>query len=102
MRYPQYQAGDEITYDYNLFDGEGDAPCYCGSKRCRGTLYSREEIRRRQREAKKKRLLTKKKSRAVSQALIEREKDLIALSSLSKTSKTVSNLVICSRSSMRS
>jgi len=60
------QPGEEITYDYNLFDGEGDAPCYCGSKRCRGTLYSREEIRRREREAKKKRLLAKKKAGAVS------------------------------------
>ncbi|HLH08039.1 MAG TPA: SET domain-containing protein-lysine N-methyltransferase [Terriglobales bacterium] len=48
------KAGEEITYDYNLFDGEGEATCYCGSKKCRGTLYSRAEIRRRKREAQKK------------------------------------------------
>lgn len=54
------KAGEEITYDYNLFDGEGAAPCYCGSKKCRGTLYSEEEVRRRKREAKKKQLEAKK------------------------------------------
>lgn len=43
------KAGQELTYDYNLFDGEGDAPCYCGSRRCRGSLYSREELRKRRR-----------------------------------------------------
>jgi hypothetical protein len=44
------EAGEEITYDYCLYDGEDDeATCNCGSKRCRGTMYSREEIRRRKR-----------------------------------------------------
>ena len=42
-------AGDELTYDYCLYDGEGEEPCYCGAARCRGTMYSREEIRRRRR-----------------------------------------------------
>jgi SET domain-containing protein len=31
--------GEELTYDYNLYDGDGPAPCYCGSANCRGTLY---------------------------------------------------------------
>lgn len=31
--------GEELTYDYNLYDGDGPAPCYCGSAKCRGTLY---------------------------------------------------------------
>lgn len=42
------KAGEELTYDYNLYDGEEDdpAPCFCGAKQCRGTMYSPEEIRR--------------------------------------------------------
>jgi uncharacterized protein len=32
-------AGEELAYDYNLYDGEGDAPCFCGAPNCRGTLY---------------------------------------------------------------
>lgn len=44
-------AGEELTYDYNLYDGEeGAAPCFCGTRQCRGTMYSPEEIRRQQRE----------------------------------------------------
>ena len=34
-------AGEEITYDYCLYDGENDeALCNCGARRCRGTMYS--------------------------------------------------------------
>jgi SET domain-containing protein len=42
------KAGEELTYDYMLYDGAEDdpAPCYCGSKGCRGTMYSEEENRR--------------------------------------------------------
>jgi SET domain-containing protein len=39
-------AGEELTYDYNLYDGEDDAPCLCGSKRCRGSLYSATHLRK--------------------------------------------------------
>jgi len=40
--------GEEITYDYCLYDGGDDeALCNCGARKCRGTMYSREEIRRR-------------------------------------------------------
>jgi uncharacterized protein len=47
-------AGEEITYDYCLYDGGDDeAICNCGAKKCRGTMYSPEEIRRRKRAAKK-------------------------------------------------
>jgi len=48
--------GEEITYDYCLYDsgpGDGEALCNCGSAKCRGTLYSREEIKRRKAAAKK-------------------------------------------------
>lgn len=39
------EPGEELTYDYNLYDGEDDAPCYCGAKRCRGSLYSAAHLR---------------------------------------------------------
>jgi uncharacterized protein len=44
-------AGEELTYDYNLYDGELDdpSPCSCGSNSCRGTMYSEEEIKKRKR-----------------------------------------------------
>jgi uncharacterized protein len=31
---------EELSYDYLLYEGEGDAPCSCGAKKCRGSLYS--------------------------------------------------------------
>lgn len=64
-------AGEELTYNYNLYDGEdlNDAPCCCGAKKCRGTMYEPAEIARlkqRARAAKKRartaaRRTTKKK-----------------------------------------
>jgi SET domain-containing protein len=46
-------AGVEITYDYCLYDGgEDEAICNCGAKKCRGSMYSPEEIRRRKAAAK--------------------------------------------------
>jgi hypothetical protein len=54
------EAGEEITYDYCLYDGgEDEAVCNCGAKNCRGTMYSPKEIRRRKAAAKK---VAKKKS----------------------------------------
>jgi len=48
-------AGEELTYDYCLYDGDDDAPCYCGSKDCRGSMYTLEELARKRRvEARKK------------------------------------------------
>jgi uncharacterized protein len=45
---------EEITYDYCLYDGgHDDAICNCGADKCRGTMYSPEEIRRRKAAAKK-------------------------------------------------
>jgi hypothetical protein len=55
-------AGDELTYDYCLYDGgEDEAICNCGAKKCRGSMYSPEEIRRRKKAAKKAALKTVKK-----------------------------------------
>jgi SET domain-containing protein len=44
--------GEELTYDYNLYDGDDDdeAPCSCGAEECRGTMYGEEEIERRAKE----------------------------------------------------
>ena len=48
-------AGEELTYDYWLYDGDDDAPCSCGSKKCRGSMYSPEELKKQRRaEARKK------------------------------------------------
>ena len=33
--------GEEITYDYCLYDGgDEEAPCNCGARHCRGTMYA--------------------------------------------------------------
>jgi len=52
-------AGEELSYDYNLFDGDENDPalCFCGAKNCRGSMYSERELasrRRRQRSAAKR------------------------------------------------
>jgi SET domain-containing protein len=41
-------AGEELSYDYELYDGAEDdpSPCVCGAKTCRGTLYAPEETER--------------------------------------------------------
>jgi len=40
------EPGEELTYDYNLYDGEDEAPCLCGARRCRGSLYSTTHLRK--------------------------------------------------------
>ncbi len=42
-------AGEELTYDYNLYDGnpEDREQCFCGAKNCRGSMYGEEELERR-------------------------------------------------------
>jgi uncharacterized protein len=47
-------AGEEVTYDYCLYDGEPDDParCFCRSKICRGSMYAEEELKRRSRRKK--------------------------------------------------
>ena len=47
-------AGEELTYDYNLYDGDEDeALCNCGSANCRQSMYSPDEIKKRARAAKR-------------------------------------------------
>jgi SET domain-containing protein len=46
--------GEELTYDYNLYDGDEDeALCNCGSTACRKSMYSPDELKRRARAAKR-------------------------------------------------
>ncbi|MFY9742428.1 MAG: SET domain-containing protein-lysine N-methyltransferase [Candidatus Sulfotelmatobacter sp.] len=50
-------AGEELLWDYNLYDDEEPAPCHCGSPKCRGTMYSRDwmaKMRRREKAKLKK------------------------------------------------
>ena len=50
-------AGEELTYDYWLYDGDDDdaALCYCGSRACRTSMYCPEEQKKRRRaDARKK------------------------------------------------
>jgi hypothetical protein len=44
-------SGEELAYDYNLYDGDLDDPaiCLCGAKKCRGSMYAPKELRRRKR-----------------------------------------------------
>jgi len=48
-------AGEELSWDYNLYDDEDPAPCHCGSPACRGTMYSREWLAKVRRRANAKR-----------------------------------------------
>jgi uncharacterized protein len=45
------QPGEELTYDYCLYDGDDKSPCACGAKTCRGTLYSNEEMEKRAKDS---------------------------------------------------
>jgi len=48
-------AGEELTYEYNLHDSDDDgADCYCGTKQCRGTMFSEDEVKRRVRRERRK------------------------------------------------
>jgi SET domain-containing protein len=45
-------AGEELLYEYNLYDSDEDSQdCYCGAKRCRGTMFSDLELKRRKKLA---------------------------------------------------
>ena len=47
------EAGEELTYEYNLYDGEDDeASCNCGTSICRKTMYSEDEVKKRTRTEK--------------------------------------------------
>lgn len=67
------KAGEELNYDYGLVIDEpltpelkADYPCWCGSKKCRGTLLSSdlESADERESKKKKKKAGDKKKAKA--------------------------------------
>jgi uncharacterized protein len=59
--------GEELVWDYNLYDDDDPAPCHCGSPKCRGTMYSREWMAKmRRKEARKKKKLEARKGAAAS------------------------------------
>jgi hypothetical protein len=62
------EPGEEITYDYCLYDGGVDeAFCNCGARDCRGTMYSAKEVKRRKSSAgksAKKKKQTHRRTRA--------------------------------------
>ena len=53
-------AGEELLWDYNLYDDDDPAPCHCGSPKCRGTMYSREWLAKLRRKAARKKKLEEK------------------------------------------
>jgi hypothetical protein len=55
------EAGEELLWDYNLYDDDDPAPCHCGSPKCRGTMYSREWMARLRRKAARKKVKSKKR-----------------------------------------
>ncbi len=60
------KAGEELVYDYWLYDGDDEAPCHCGSKKCRGSMYSPAELKKQKaREARKQKQLRKAAKRGV-------------------------------------
>lgn len=57
------EAGEELVYDYFLYDGEGEAECTCGAENCRKTMYSPKEINKRKRAAAKERQSKKRRAK---------------------------------------
>jgi uncharacterized protein len=46
-------AGEELTYEYHLYDSDdAEGDCYCGVAKCRGTMFSHDEVKRRAKMAK--------------------------------------------------
>lgn len=58
------KANEELTYDYLLYDGDDDAPCYCGAKKCRGTMYAPPEEETEAARASREKDAERKKRRA--------------------------------------
>jgi SET domain-containing protein len=54
-------AGEELTYEYNLHDSDDtdEANCHCGAPKCRGTMFSDDEVKRRARKARRESLAAK-------------------------------------------
>jgi hypothetical protein len=72
-------TGEELTYDYQLYDGGDDdaARCNCGAKTCRRTMYSLDEVKKRARanKAKGAKKSLKKKSAPVKKKIVAKRKN---------------------------
>jgi hypothetical protein len=89
-------AGEELVWDYNLYDDEEPAPCHCGSRKCRGTMYSREWMAKmRRKEARKK----KQKEAVAQRSNPVRKKKSGREEAASLASGTSSRIVILSGAS---
>ena len=69
-------AGEELVWDYNLYDDEEPAPCHCGSRKCRGTMYSRDwmaKMRRREARKQKQRASVAQKPKTTRKSKPSRE-----------------------------
>ncbi len=64
-------AGEELLWDYNLYDDDDPAPCHCGSSKCRGTMYSREWMAKLRRKARTKEA-RKTKARSTGPAVVRK------------------------------
>jgi len=55
-------ANEELLYEYNLYDSDIEeiADCYCGAPKCRGTMYSDDEVKRRNRVIARRKAAAKK------------------------------------------
>jgi uncharacterized protein len=72
-------AGEELLWDYNLYDDDDPAPCHCGSPKCRGTMYSREwmaKLRRKARKKAEKRAAARAAKKIQPTRLVEKTKSL--------------------------
>jgi SET domain-containing protein len=58
-------AEEELTYDYNLYDGELDDPslCFCNAQNCRGSMYSEKELAKRARGLRRRKKTRKSANR---------------------------------------
>jgi SET domain-containing protein len=55
-------ANEELVYEYNLYDSDDDtADCYCNAPRCRGTMFSDDELKRQARKKARQQARTAKK-----------------------------------------
>ena len=65
-------AGEELVWDYNLYDDEAPAPCSCGGPNCRGTMYSPEWIAKMRRKGHKSELSKSKSRKSKSKRKLKR------------------------------
>jgi SET domain-containing protein len=74
------EPGEELTYDYNLYDGDEDeAVCNCGAALCRGSMFSPVEIA--QREAARKAAAAEMKKQVEAEPALDLDPEREAASS---------------------